>query len=115
MESLAFGVPTVTTSLAGFGRWVSEHYKKPHPSIEIIERNDFNYDDVISAIEAKMVEICKLTPQKMLDYRNNAREVSEVALWENQIQFYKQAYSQALEKLIENWDNYESLQMTRKV
>jgi phosphorylase/glycogen(starch) synthase len=108
LESLAFGVPTVTTSLAGFGRWVGEHYKKPHPSIEIVERNDFNYDDVISVIEAKMIEICKLTPQKMLDYRNNAREVSEVALWENQIQFYKQAYSQALEKLIENWDDYAS-------
>ena len=31
----------------------------------------------------------------------NAKEVSEIALWENQIIYYKEAYSKALEKLIE--------------
>ena len=26
LESLAFKVPTITTTLAGFGLWVKEHY-----------------------------------------------------------------------------------------
>ncbi|MFA5737361.1 MAG: glycosyltransferase [Bacteroidales bacterium] len=33
LESLAFRVPTVTTSLAGFGLWVDKQYKEAHPGI----------------------------------------------------------------------------------
>lgn len=38
LESLAFKVPTITTTLAGFGVWVKEHYNMDHPGIEIIRR-----------------------------------------------------------------------------
>ena len=32
LESLAFGVPTLTTTLAGFGLWVRSHYNADHHS-----------------------------------------------------------------------------------
>ncbi|MEA5005195.1 MAG: alpha-glucan family phosphorylase [Rikenellaceae bacterium] len=100
LESLAFSVPTVTTSLAGFGLWVKEHYKRVHPGIDIVERTDTNYDDVISALESKVIEISKLSKQRLTEYRHNAKDVSEIALWENQIRYYKQAYSNALGKIV---------------
>ena len=50
LESLAFKVPTVTTSLAGFGVWVRDYYSGNHPGIEIIERNDANYDAVVGKV-----------------------------------------------------------------
>ena len=28
LESIAFGVPTVTTDKAGFGQWVSDHFPR---------------------------------------------------------------------------------------
>lgn len=55
---------------------------------------------MISALESKIIEISKLSKQRLTDYRHNAKDVSEVALWENQIQYYKKAYSEALEKIV---------------
>ena len=100
LESLAFKVPTLTTTLAGFGVWVNEHYKKEHPGISIIERNDSNYDDVVDGVIARMKEIANLDKAGRQVYMSNAKEVSEIALWENNIVYYKQAYSEALEKVI---------------
>ncbi len=42
LESLAFSVPTVTTTLTGFGLWVNNEYKKEVPGITVIPRDDFN-------------------------------------------------------------------------
>ena len=42
LESLAFRVPTLTTSLAGFGKWVRTHYGKEHPGITVVDRDDNN-------------------------------------------------------------------------
>ncbi len=100
LESLAFRVPTITTSLAGFGLWVNDHYTKDHPGIDIIERKDNGYENVVEEVVAKMLEISLLTPAGMAEYRENAKDVSSIALWENQIVYYKSAYSLALGKLI---------------
>ena len=50
LESLAFGVPTLTTTLAGFGLWVRSHYNAAHPSITIVSRNDSNYGQVVDNV-----------------------------------------------------------------
>ena len=100
LESLAFRVPTMTTTLAGFGVWVIDHYKKEHPGISVIERTDSNYADVVDGVIARMKEIANLDKAGRQVYMSNAKEVSEIALWENNIVYYKQAYSAALEKVI---------------
>lgn len=102
LESLAFRVPTITTTLTGFGLWVNDHYFKAHPGIDIIERKDEGYEKVVEGVEAEMLEISQLTPAKMATYRRNAKEVSSIALWENQIIYYKRAYSLAIGKVINN-------------
>jgi len=109
LESLAFKVPTITTSLAGFGLWVRDHYKKPHPGIDIVERNDTGHEDVIVALEAKMLEISKLGKSRMDEYRENAKEVSSVALWENQIKYYKEAYSRAISKVVRSKGEFPAM------
>jgi phosphorylase/glycogen(starch) synthase len=100
LESLAFGVPTITTTLAGFGLWVKNHCSLPQPGIEIIEREDNGYEQVINSVEAKMLEIAMLPLMQMKKYRENAKEISLIALWENQIKYYKTAYSMAIEKVV---------------
>ena len=100
LEALAFRVPTLTTTLAGFGLWVKEHYgKRSHPGITVVERNDSNYFDVVAAVKARILEIAGLDKTTRLKYRENAREVASIALWENQIKYYNKAYSMALEKV----------------
>ena len=100
LESLAFRVPTLTTSLSGFGLWVKSHYQKEHPGITILERNDSNYFEVVDGVVARVKEIAALDDAGRKKYMDNARDVSKIALWENQIQYYKEAYSKALETVI---------------
>lgn len=100
LESLAFRVPTVTTSLAGFGLWVRAHYEKEHPGITVIPRNDSNYRNVVEDVVCRVKEIARLSKADREVYMSNAKEVSEIALWENNIVYYKEAYSRALSKVI---------------
>jgi|LFRM01.2.fsa_nt_gb phosphorylase/glycogen(starch) synthase len=102
LESLAFSVPTVTTSLAGFGLWVEKTYKKEHPGIEIVFRNDSNHESVVKDVAGVIRRLSKLAPQEALGVRENARDVSTIALWNNQLKYYKKAYAIALEKIVEN-------------
>ena len=42
LESLAFKVPTITTTLAGFGKWVNDYYPQKQKEIEVDNRTDNN-------------------------------------------------------------------------
>ena len=106
LEALAFRVPTLTTTLAGFGIWVKDHYGKDHPGITVLERNDSNYSDVVDGVVDRVREIASLDSDKRAEYRENARDVASIALWDNQIVYYKKAYSLALEKVAANKDSY---------
>ncbi len=100
LESLAFSVPTLTTSLAGFGLWVRDYYGKEHPGITILERDDLNYNSIVDGVVDRIVELATLDVEQKTKYMKNAKEVSEIALWKNNIKYYEVAYSQALNKLV---------------
>ena len=99
LESLAFKVPSITTTLAGFGLWVETHYSKEHPGIDVISRDDRNNEAVVHEIADKMKYIAALAPDKYLKYQENAKEVSRIALWEHLITYYHKAYEIALQKV----------------
>ena len=99
LESLAFSVPTITTSLAGFGLWVREHCEDSHPGISVIERNDSNYSYVVDEVKSRILEFAGLDGKKSVEYRENAKRVSEIALWNNNIVYYKEAYTKAIDKV----------------
>ncbi|MBO4917956.1 MAG: alpha-glucan family phosphorylase [Bacteroidales bacterium] len=115
LESLAFRVPTLTTSLAGFGKWVRDYYGKEHPGIAIVDRDDDNYFEVVDAVVARMKEIAGLDEEGKVRYRESARDVADIALWENQIKYYNEAYSTAIEKVIERIGEYPSVKEEKKM
>lgn len=100
LESLAFKIPTLTTSVAGFGEWVESHYQKPHPGITVVKRTDSNYFSVVEATANRILEIAGLTDEQKKEYMDNAKDVSNIALWENQIVYYQKAYSESIDKVI---------------
>lgn len=106
LESLAFHVPTVTTSVAGFGLWVREYYRKEHPAIRIIERNDSNYNEVVIGVADRIERVCGLSAEEMEEYRANAADVASIARWRNNVSYYKTAYSQAIHRLVERHGAY---------
>ncbi|MBO4922630.1 MAG: alpha-glucan family phosphorylase [Bacteroidales bacterium] len=115
LESLAFSVPTLTTSLAGFGQWVRDYYGKDHPGIAVVDRDDDNYFEVVDAVAARVREIAGLDEAGRLRYRTSARDVADIALWENQIKFYNEAYSKAIEKVIARIGEYPSVKEEKKM
>ncbi len=106
LEALAFRIPTLTTDLAGFGKWVLDHCGTEHPGVAVLHRDDTNYFAVVDGVAARVREIASLTSAERKVYRENARKASEIALWDNQIQYYRQAYSQALQKVAAAKDSY---------
>ena len=106
LEALAFRIPTLTTTLAGFGMWVRGHFGKDHPGITVLDRDDSNYFEVVDGVVERIREIASLNKETRLVYRENAREVAQIALWDNQIVYYQKAYSEAIGKVEGNRSSY---------
>ena len=98
MESIAFGIPTITTDLTGYGLWVMEHFKGEKLSIEIIPRTEDNYREIVEYISEKIISFTGLNVKEIDRIKQNALEVSKLTLWENLIEHYYKAYHLALER-----------------
>lgn len=101
LESLAFKVPSITTSLSGFGKWVSEFYPEKQESLIVIPRNDNNYGDVVSEITKKLLFLLEVKQAEFEELRNTAGKISEIALWKNLSKYYFKAYELTLENIEE--------------
>ena len=60
-------VPTITTSLAGFGLWVAEHCKE-HKGVEVIDRNDANDSEVVTEIASSIEKFCNMSAKEYASY-----------------------------------------------
>jgi glycogen phosphorylase/synthase len=101
LESLAFSVPTITTTLAGFGLWVQEDTHVAKDAITIIERTDINDIAVVKEIAKRIFEFSQMRASELESYRKKAYDLSRIALWKNFIHYYYEAYDIALQKASE--------------
>ncbi len=99
LESVAFSVPTITTTLAGFGLWVDQHCKE-HKGVEVIDRTDNNDGHVIDRIADAIVRYSSMNARAMATARKSAFAVSRTALWDNLIEYYHNAYDTALQNVV---------------
>jgi len=98
LESIAFSVPTITSSLAGFGVWVRE--RGGNDGVKIIERNDYNDKDAIAATTDTIARFVEMSAERKAELRKAAFELSKSALWSNLFARYEEAYSAAIENSI---------------
>jgi glycogen phosphorylase/synthase len=96
LESVAFGIPTVTTNLAGFGVWVIESSKHNGKGVKVIPRTDFNDSEVSDALAGILEEFLMMTPENYLEVSADASLVAHQANWTEFIQFYLHGYQDAL-------------------
>ena len=99
LESAAFGVPTVTTDLAGFGQWVLDNFGDDSDlsGIKVVHRTDSNYAETIQTVVSGLINLYVMDPDFMKSVRKGARKTSKAASWENFIAYYDEAYRIALE------------------
>ncbi|MBD5164027.1 MAG: glycosyltransferase [Bacteroidales bacterium] len=99
LESVAFGVPTITTTLAGFGCWVLEtdsHSDFATTGVEVIDRNDDNYAEVVQSISKGVEKLLNMTPEQATEARKAAMATASKAQWESFFEYYREAYRKAL-------------------
>jgi len=99
LESIAFGIPTVTTTLSGFGQWVLKSVgEKPEDTgVDVIYRTDSNYDKVCNNISETLAGIARgIYDRKKLN--TTARHTASLADWTHFIGMYEQAFAIAVAK-----------------
>ncbi len=95
LESVAFGIPTITTNLAGFGLWAEKSLsgKDINEGVAVIQRTDFNYFDVADNIAATILSLMEKGTNGV---RERCFKLAKQAEWSKFIVFYMQAFSFAL-------------------
>ncbi|MDE6271081.1 MAG: glycogen/starch synthase [Muribaculaceae bacterium] len=100
LESIAFGVPTVTTSLSGFGQWVRSDAGNglEDCGVVVIDRDDSNYDSTVKAVADAVDAIQSADADKRKAFSVAAASTADKARWPNFYAYYDQAYAIALGK-----------------
>lgn len=103
LESVAFGVPTVTTSLSGFGQWVLSDCKNgfENSGVEVIGRNDSNYHEVVNRLASALLQLADASDDYRAAASKAAHATASKAEWDYFVTYYIEAYRQAL-KAVDN-------------
>lgn len=99
LESVAFGIPTVTTQLSGFGQWVIGHDASTlrATGVEVLRRYDDNFTAVSQQLADTIVALSKMNKKGKTLIDNAASKLAAEAEWKNFIVHYQQAYHIALQ------------------
>lgn len=99
LESVAFGIPTITTSLSGFGQWIlsSSESNFEVSGVEVINRTDSNYHEVVETLAADLRRLADAGKDYTDKASKAARDTAERAEWNYFITYYIDAFRKALE------------------
>ncbi|MBK5721729.1 glycogen/starch synthase [Dysgonomonas sp. Marseille-P4677] len=99
-ESIAFSVPTITSSLAGFGLWMRKmgDEKGMDDGAEVITRDDYNFIEVSEEICNRVFEMTTKSNKEENILRQAALERAGLADWAHFYKYYEEAYDIALRK-----------------
>lgn len=124
LESLAFHIPTITTSLAGFGIWARENFANDYRTVAVVERSDNNAQQVSENIADHVYAIINeegcgelsaetegynaLVHKNMTALRQRAVEIAHTALWDKLVDNYYRVFTLALDRVNDRADMFRS-------
>lgn len=93
LESIASGVPTITSDLSGFGDYVlktmSEHEKQ---GIYVTRRNQRSYHDAAEELSDQMLNFVRQSRRDRISQRNYTERASMLFDWEHLYRHYLNCY-----------------------
>ncbi len=100
LESIAFGIPTITTDLAGFGLWAKKHVtgSNINEGVAVVNRDDFNYFEVADAITSSILTLAGKDKKDVAEIRKRSFNLAAKAEWSKFIVYYEEAFRIALER-----------------
>jgi glycogen(starch) synthase len=100
MESVAMGVPAVTTDLSGFGAYVqSQKIAGKEDGVLVLNRRTQDFHAAADQLANYLLEFCQLNRRQRIELRNRVERLSEVFGWANLVKHYDQAHAMALERI----------------
>lgn len=99
LEAAAMGVPTLTTDLAGYGKFIRPHLLADNPGIFVIDRHKKSYDESVENLFAELSRFASLDHAERVQNKINAKQLSKLADWKHMVKHYIEAHNLALEDL----------------
>ena len=99
LESVAFGVPTVSTTLSGFGQWILSSFENDFNAcgVNVIARGDYNYNEVADGIANALNALAGNDETTAAKISKAAMTTASQASWSNFIDYYDDAFAVAIE------------------
>jgi glycogen(starch) synthase len=98
LESVALGVPALTTDLSGFGAFIKNHDARKD-GVYLLERLNKSEDKVVDDFANIMFKFSKFTQQQRIDAKLNAKNFASLADWKIFAENYITAHNMALAKI----------------
>jgi glycogen(starch) synthase len=99
LESAAWGVPAITTDLAGFGMWINKNKKPEDKGISVLSYLHKNQDEVVNELADGLYEYSQLDRKGRVERKINAKELSALADWGKLITHYVEAHNFAVDRI----------------
>jgi glycogen(starch) synthase len=103
MESVALGVPAVTTDLSGFGAYVERHiYDHEAHGIRVLTRRARPMGQTVNDLADHIIQFASLSRRQRIELRNKVERLGERFDWSILVSFYHQAHDLALSRRSES-------------
>lgn len=100
LETIANGALTVTTDLAGYGKFMESHIKdKKGAGVYVLKRSMRTEDEIVDDLKDIIFDVVNLDKSEIISRKYNAKKLSNVADWEHLAWNYVTAHNVALEKV----------------
>ena len=98
IETASMGVPTVTTDLAGFGKYIEKESETVpgEGGIHVVPRYKKTHEDVVKALTNTLLTYTKKTEKERVKEKIRAKELSERPDWEQFKDNYIEAHNLSL-------------------
>lgn len=98
LEAAAMGIASLTSDLAGFGRFIENKLLKEHSGIYILKRFGRTYEQQVNDLADIMYKYSLFDHAERVQNKINAKYLSNLADWKHFVKFYIVAHNRALEK-----------------
>ncbi|MCQ2194670.1 MAG: glycogen/starch synthase [Paludibacteraceae bacterium] len=95
-ESAAFGIPSITTDLAGFGKWVSAEPVGIENGVAVLHRTDSNYQELAGEIQKNILAYSNMSEAERAEVTKKTFAIAKKGEWKEFIKYVKQSFEFAL-------------------
>ena len=100
MESIASGVPAVTSDLSGFGAYVQRHLPDAAENgVLVLNRSTQSFDKAADDLTQYLFDFVRLNRRQRIELRNKTERMGELFDWAVLVKHYHTAHDLAMERV----------------